>query len=295
MGALLVLGAVSAAVFFFIAELFGRAKHIGRWWSFFLLWGCFIVPGVIAILLSPSAKGEPTKPNIFTKYLGAAVFFIIGVLGLMASSISGTADPIVYTIPIAFMILGAYLVWLGEGKVRNDSPKYYFAKSLDGAGRVFGNVFERLRQIFVPSIRNANSIFYFTVEDGVKQGPYTFEEICAKRLSEDQMVWRHRLEKWMKASELPELRGIIVYAPPPIDTEESDDNCEEVTDSESMENETESSDGAIDSGAPKDIEDGASQRISDIKERYRRRANPEHYWTDEDYLSMEEDFSEEDT
>jgi len=219
MEAILIFGIISGVIFFVVAELFGRAKHIGRWWSFFLLWGCFIVPGVIAILFSPSAKGEPTKPNSFIKYLGIALFFVFGVLGVISLSISGSSDVIAYSIPVAFMILGAYLVWLGEGKVRNDSPKYYFSKPMDKASKVVGHAVERLRQIPVPSTKGVNTTFYFTVEDGAKQGPFTFEEICAKRLLEDQMVWRHGLEQWVKAKELQELRAHIVYAPPPVLTE----------------------------------------------------------------------------
>ena len=48
----LILGLVSAVIFFIIAELFGRSKHIGRWWTFFLMWGGMIIPGVIALLLN---------------------------------------------------------------------------------------------------------------------------------------------------------------------------------------------------------------------------------------------------
>ena len=46
-------------LFLIVAEFVGRSKHIGRWWSFALLLSGFI-PGIIAIISSPSAKKNPT-------------------------------------------------------------------------------------------------------------------------------------------------------------------------------------------------------------------------------------------
>ena len=75
----LILGLVTAVIFFIIAELFGRSKHIGRWWTFFLMWGGMIIPGVIALLLSPNAKKKPFKGNLIIEMLGV----VLVVLGLI--------------------------------------------------------------------------------------------------------------------------------------------------------------------------------------------------------------------
>lgn len=48
--------------------------------------------------------------------------------------------------------------------------------------------------------------YYYS--DGLqKHGPYTLEELRAKRLTRNTMVWRTSLEKWIPAEQMPELEG----------------------------------------------------------------------------------------
>lgn len=47
-----------------IGEFFGRAKHIGRWWTLFLIWSAPIpIIGILALIFSPNAEKDSTKTN----------------------------------------------------------------------------------------------------------------------------------------------------------------------------------------------------------------------------------------
>ncbi|MDG4950478.1 hypothetical protein NLM59_06050 [Weeksellaceae bacterium KMM 9724] len=112
---------VASIVFFLMAEFFGRAKHIGRWWSFFLLLSGFF-PGLIALIASPSAKNQPTKGGngykvwgiILLIFGGLNFFMLIGSEGQMGQAF------------VAFLMTGFYLIQLSQGKVVNYDPKFYF-------------------------------------------------------------------------------------------------------------------------------------------------------------------------
>jgi hypothetical protein len=57
--------------------------------------------------------------------------------------------------------------------------------------------------------------FYYS--DGLqKHGPFTLEELKARNISRNSMVWRHPMEKWVPAEELPELQNYFSTQPPDI-------------------------------------------------------------------------------
>jgi hypothetical protein len=107
---------------FVVAELFGRSKHIGRWWSFLLLIGG-LIPGIIALIVSPSAKKKPTKAKSSYK-IWAIVCFILGIINLFQLVVSDgqLGQPF-----FVFFILGLYLYDLSQGLIINKTPKYYFS------------------------------------------------------------------------------------------------------------------------------------------------------------------------
>lgn len=55
---------------------------------------------------------------------------------------------------------------------------------------------------------------YFLVEGGDSTGPFTFEELKAKGVSKDSMVWYEGLSTWTRADEIPALAPIFAPAPP---------------------------------------------------------------------------------
>jgi hypothetical protein len=202
----LLLGALFALVFFVIAELFGRSRHIGRWWTFFLLWGGMIIPGVIALLLSPSARKEPFKGNSLLEMLGI-VLSVVGIITLgMTLASWNEIDHIFVNIPIQILVVGFYLITLGKGNVINNNPKFYneiiASSGFFGAGKKL-------------SISSSSNLYYLSRE-GNKEGPFSYEQLSVKRLFEDDFVWRMGFENWMLAKDIPELASIVVFHPPPL-------------------------------------------------------------------------------
>ena len=63
----------------FCAEFVGRSKHIGFWFTFFMMLG--IIPGIIGLITSPSANEKPIKRNKLQDYI-AILIWCIGVFYL---------------------------------------------------------------------------------------------------------------------------------------------------------------------------------------------------------------------
>lgn len=115
---------ICGIIFFLIAEFFGRSKHIGRGWTFFLLLGG-IIPGLIALIASPSAKKKPTKGSKAHRVFGV-ILLVLGGLNLILSIETDNSSQL--RIAPAFIILGIYLIRLSRGEIVNENPKFYFSK-----------------------------------------------------------------------------------------------------------------------------------------------------------------------
>lgn len=108
------------------AEFIGRAKHIGRFYSFFMMLG--LMPGIIGLFFSPSAKKEPTKANSIYTVLG--VFLILsGGFGLFQDIDNLTFIQIF--VSISLIISAFYCFDLSKGNVINKEPKFYFNNTVD--------------------------------------------------------------------------------------------------------------------------------------------------------------------
>ena len=193
--------------FFIISEIFGRAKHIGRWWTFFLLVGGFL-PGLLALIFSPSAKKEPTKGGKSYKIWGI-ISLIFGFLSIIPFVATGGKQG--YTF-IALIILGLYLIQLSNGKVINLNPKFYFENL-----KIDIPISDNTSKVVEKQSISTNYL-YFIIENDIQEGPFSFEELIDKRISEATLVWRKDLDGWKKASEVREIKNIILYTPPPIPT-----------------------------------------------------------------------------
>ena len=201
----LILGLVTAVIFFIIAELFGRSKHIGRWWTFFLIWGGIIIPGVIALLLSPNAKKKPFKGNLIIEMLGV-VLVVVGLITFPMVLVQWNfINHIIINIPVQFIIVGLYLISLGKGNVNNKNPRFYFDSTICGNIKLF----EKSNNKF-----KVSKYHYYVRENHVTSKPLTFSELSHKGLNENTPVWRKGLENWVLANELPELESVIIYEPP---------------------------------------------------------------------------------
>ena len=56
---------------------------------------------------------------------------------------------------------------------------------------------------------------YFYAKNGERLGPYTAEEILAKNLDNNTLVWYEGLADWVKLSNAPELSSLVKSTPPP--------------------------------------------------------------------------------
>jgi len=195
---------------FILAELLGRSKHIGRWWMFFLLSSTFIIGGLVAWVFSPNAKKEPQKPNKILSIIGV-IILILGTLSLVSVLITLNTAFYVLSAPLSLIATGSYIMALGNGRIRNNNPKFYFSwLQLNTSG---------LLSSFEDALKNKkDEITYYFVKEGENQkGPFTFQELVNARITEETLVWRRGMEKFSRAGDIDELKGAIVYLPPTID------------------------------------------------------------------------------
>lgn len=199
-------------VFYGISEIFGRSKHIGRGWSFALLATSFIF-GIIALILSPSAKDEPTNGNQNHQVFGW-ISIGLGLINLI----------VLNPLAIGFIVLGFYLIELSKGKVQNKNPKFYFTKA--------GNETETVRQKFSNNLKNLKQnqstnnfpeYLYYIIEDNQESEPLSVNELKSRKITENTYVWRKGLTDWTKANEVDELKNIIIYSPPPFNPHKNHD------------------------------------------------------------------------
>jgi len=195
---------------FILAELLGRSKHIGRWWMFFLLSSTFIIGGLVAWVFSPNAKKEPQKPNKILSIIGV-IILILGTLGLVSVLITLNTAFYVLSAPLSFIATGSYIMALGNGRIRNNNPKFYFSwLQLNTSG---------LLSSFEDALKNKkDEISYYFVKEGENQkGPFTFQELVNARITEETLLWRRGMDKFSRAGDIDELKGAVVYLPPTID------------------------------------------------------------------------------
>jgi uncharacterized RDD family membrane protein YckC len=60
-----------------------------------------------------------------------------------------------------------------------------------------------------------NKTYYIAV-NGLRTGPFTFNELENKKIAKDTLIWTEGFENWVKAVEIPELKRFINVEPPPI-------------------------------------------------------------------------------
>jgi len=124
---------VNAIISWLIAEFLGKSRHIGFGWSFALSFISMTIIGLIATLLSPSAKKQPTQGGKGYK-VGAWICFVFLILNTIRLS----------PMSVTFLVLGIYLWELSKGNIINRSPKFYFSKKT--IGNPLGNNFSNYSQ-----------------------------------------------------------------------------------------------------------------------------------------------------
>ena len=176
---------------------------------FFLLSSTFIIGGLVAWVFSPNAKKEPQKPNKILSITGV-IILILGSLGLVSVLITLNTAFYILSAPLSLIATGSYLMALGNGRIRNNNPKFYFSwLQLNTSG---------LLSSFEDALKNKkDEITYYFVKEGENQkGPFTFQELVNARITEETLVWRRGMEKFSRAGGIDELKGAVVYLPPTI-------------------------------------------------------------------------------
>lgn len=59
---------------------------------------------------------------------------------------------------------------------------------------------------------------YYTHTGEEQQGPYDLEELKAKKITKQTMIWFEGIDEWKKAGDIPELQGAFEVTPPPFTT-----------------------------------------------------------------------------
>lgn len=192
---------ISLLIFYSIAEFFGRSKHIGKWWTFGLL-STNLIFGIIALIVSPSAKSESTRGNQNHKVFGY-ISIVLGVINLF----------LLNPVSLGLIVLGFYLIELSKGKIKNKNPKFYLDNNSD--------ITESIRQKTNNEQKKENNsfedtIYYYIIENNIQSEPLTLKELINKKINKDTYVWKKGLEDWVKASEIIELENIVIDEPPPF-------------------------------------------------------------------------------
>ena len=62
---------------------------------------------------------------------------------------------------------------------------------------------------------------YFIHDGNQKTGPFTFDDLKQKGVEASTLIWYDGLAKWTEASNIEELKDIIIKSPPPLDKSSS--------------------------------------------------------------------------
>ncbi len=57
---------------------------------------------------------------------------------------------------------------------------------------------------------------FFIVLNGLQQGPFTIEQLVGKGINSSTLVWTEKLDNWVEAKNIEDLKEIIRNSPPPI-------------------------------------------------------------------------------
>lgn len=56
---------------------------------------------------------------------------------------------------------------------------------------------------------------YYIIENGQQYGPFTFDQLRARNITDETIVWHEGMAKWGKAKDVPSLRPLLQMGTPP--------------------------------------------------------------------------------
>ena len=158
------------------AEFIGRSKHIGFWFTFFMMLG--IMPGIIGLITSPSANEKPIKSSKSLDYLAIVVWWI-GVLYIIFNSINGGVSLGIILLAASIISTAHYFHKLSQGEVYNEKPKFYF-----GSNEIVKQVNKPKSKI--ESLNNLKEKGILTEEEYTEKSKIVNQEIAEKKLKETE-------------------------------------------------------------------------------------------------------------
>jgi hypothetical protein len=213
-----------------IALLWGRRKHIGGWWSLILCATSIpfaMIPGIIAVISSPRATNKPTASNESKIVIG----YILTGVGLFQSILGpyylvegySRIGRINFAFGFSILVLGIYMLLLGNGKVVNKHPVVTDNVLLIAFRSLMSKLKSKKGRIdTIPSITyyegkpdSWENTFYFLENDQVL-GPFRVAELQSKGVKSDVMVCRNGDSEWLEANQYRELKPVIIFSPPPV-------------------------------------------------------------------------------
>jgi hypothetical protein len=189
---------------------------------------CGIVPGLIALITSPKATEVPTKGKGYNIF-GWIILLVFGIGGLVLNIIdhstyqnySGFNSDYInqqfglrIIITTWIVLIGLYLIELGNGQIVNNNPKYYFHNFKWRSSNF--NSYYPSKDFTKRSTSNIEHHLYFIEENNEKVGPFSYDELAQKKVSESTLIWRNGLDNWIPANQLNELSAVVVFNPPPL-------------------------------------------------------------------------------
>ncbi|MFN5323555.1 MAG: DUF4339 domain-containing protein [Bacteroidota bacterium] len=204
-----------------LAYFVGRQKHIGGWWSFvvvFFSMPFLFIPGIIMVILSPSARKDRTPFKEWILVLG--FLSIVSAVGFYISYITNafstnTTEAFGLSFAISHSVLGLYLIWLGSGKVVNHRPKFRENTLLNWM-RSLNLPVKNLSVRSSPKTASVHERLYYIVEEGMPVGPFALQQVKDKQLKAGTLVCRNGEQNWSAVEEIKELYPYVIFPPPPI-------------------------------------------------------------------------------
>jgi hypothetical protein len=63
--------------------------------------------------------------------------------------------------------------------------------------------------------------YYYYAYNDQQLGPFTVEELKAKRLKKSTLVWTEGMQDWASANDIEQLKDILISEPPPLPKNET--------------------------------------------------------------------------
>jgi len=116
---------------------------------------------------------------------------------------------------LVFFIIGIVMVATKSGSQRRKESELAVLKKMQTIQTPVVTVSQNQSQT-----SQSSALKKYFINDGAKQeGPYSFDELLALKISKETPVWYEGLSEWSKAGKIEELKSLFIITPPPFKKE----------------------------------------------------------------------------